>query len=216
MAAESHALQDMQVPASDTQHRADAIVLFADLRGFTAMAEQLSPAVVVRHLNEFFAMLGDAAGRHQGRIFHMAGDCLMAGFGVEDSPEGAASRAAAAAREMLDGFMPMAMRWKAEHEIDAGLGIGIHQGEVVAGTVGVATFSNYTLIGDTVNVASRLCARARAGEMLFSRRFKIALDDCGVPVQAMELPALALRGRRTPIDIYCVPLVSRLPTTSGS
>jgi adenylate cyclase len=214
MTVQSLALQEPQLSASDTQHRADAVVLFADLRGFTAMAERLSPDVVVQHLNEFFAMLADAVVRHDGRIFHMAGDCLMVGFGVEDSPTGAASRAASVAREMLDGFLPMAARWKAAHGIEAGLGVGIHQGEVVAGTVGAAAYSSYTLIGDTVNVASRLCARARAGEMIFSRRFKISLDECGMHVQALELQALALRGRSSPIDIYCVPVQERVHTTS--
>jgi adenylate cyclase len=213
MAVQSLELQDLQLSASGTQHRTDAVVLFADLRGFTAMAERLPPNVVVRHLNEFFAMLADAVVKHGGRIFHLAGDCLMVGFGVEDSPDGAASRAAAVAREMLDGFLPMAARWKDEHGIDAGLGVGIHQGEVVAGTVGAVAYSSYTLIGDTVNVASRLCARARAGKMLFSRRFKISLDECGVHVQALELPALALRGRTNPIDIYCVPVQERVQTT---
>jgi len=214
MAASPLELQDLKVRLSQTQRRTDAVVLFADLRGFTAMAEQLPPDAVVHHLNEFFTLLAEAAVRHGGRIFHMAGDCLMVGFGVEESPQGVASRAASAAREMLDGFAPMAARWRAAHMIEAGLGVGIHQGEVVAGMVGAEAYNSYTLIGDTVNVASRLCARARAGEMLFSRRFKISLDECGASVQAVELPALALRGRRNPIDIYCVPLIERVLTAS--
>jgi class 3 adenylate cyclase len=216
VAASSFALQGLELPPSGTQRRTDAVVLFADLRGFTAMAEQLSPDVVVHHLNEFFSMLAEAVVRHEGRIFHMAGDCLMVGFGVEGSHEGAASRAATAARAMLDGFVPMAGRWKAAHGIEVGLGVGIHQGEVVAGMVGAEAYNSYTLIGDTVNVASRLCARARAGEMLFSRRFKISLDECGTHVQALELPALELRGRRSPVDIYCVPLLERMQATEGS
>src|SRR5512147_735752 len=141
MVASPRSFHDAVAPASAMQRRVDAVVLFADLRGFTAMAEQLPPDIVVRHLNEFFSLLAEAALRHQGRIFHMAGGCLMVGFGVEESHEGAASRAAAAAREMLDGFHPMAVRWKAEHDIEAGVGIGIHQGEVVAGTVGAETFN---------------------------------------------------------------------------
>lgn len=197
---------------SELESRSEAVVLFADLRGFTAMAEQLPPDLVVRLLNELFALLADAAVRNEGRIFNLAGDCLMVGFGVVDDAASAASRAARAAREMLDGFAPLATHWHDEHGIEAGLGIGIHQGEVVAGQVGAPVYHSYTLIGDTVNIASRLCARARAGEMLFSQRFKISLDACGVHVETLALPALQLRGRRSPIDIFCVPLTERLQT----
>lgn len=199
---------------SEPESRSEAVVLFADLRGFTAMAEQLPPDHVVRLLNELFALLADAAVRNEGRIFNLAGDCLMVGFGVLEDSAVAVSRAARAAREMLDGFAPMARRWQEEHDIEAGLGIGIHQGEVVAGQVGAPVYHSYTLIGDTVNIASRLCARARAGEMLFSQRFKISLDASGVHVETLALPALQLRGRRNPIDIFCVPLAERVQTES--
>lgn len=207
MTANPQPLSSWQSPL---ETRAEAVVLFADLRGFTAMAEQLPPDVVVRLLNELFALLADAAVRHDGRIFHLAGDCRMVGFGVLEDSTSAASRAAQAARAMLDGFAPLATRWQRDHGIEAGLGIGIHQGEVVAGQVGAAIYHSYTLVGDTVNIASRLCARARAGEMLFSQRFKVSLDACGVQVETLALPALQLRGRRNPIDIFCVPLAERL------
>jgi adenylate cyclase len=69
---------------------------------------------------------------------------------------------------------------------------------------------NYTIIGDTVNVASRLAQRARAGEVLFSRAVKRSLDARGFDTGALELPPITLRGRTTPIDIYCVPREKRL------
>jgi adenylate cyclase len=69
---------------------------------------------------------------------------------------------------------------------------------------------NYTIIGDTVNIASRLGQRARAGEMLFSDAVKRSLDATGLDVEAMPLPPLQLRGRTTPIDIFCVPSGQRI------
>ena len=69
---------------------------------------------------------------------------------------------------------------------------------------------NYTIIGDTVNIAARLCQRARAGEMLFSGTLKRSLDADGLDVGATALPPLQLRGRSHPIDIFCVPLEKRV------
>jgi class 3 adenylate cyclase len=192
--------------------RAHAVVLFADLRGFTSIAERLSPDAVVTLLNEYFSLLTDITFKHDGTIFHMAGDCLMVGFGVPVVQPDAPERAVRTAREMLDRFGALANTWKDQHEIDAGLGIGINEGDVIAGNVGSAAYMNYTIIGDTVNVASRLCQRARAGEMLFSLTFKRSLDERGVDVGALELPPMTLRGRKTPIDIYCVPLEKRIDT----
>jgi adenylate cyclase len=192
--------------------RVHAVVLFADLRGFTSIAERLSPDAVVLLLNEYFSLLTEITFRHDGTIFHMAGDCLMVGFGVPMQQSDAPERAVWTAREMLERFGALAETWKEHHDIETGLGIGINEGEVIAGNVGSAAYMNYTIVGDTVNVASRLCQRARAGEMLFSRSFKRSLDDRGVVVDAMELPPMTLRGRRTPIDIYCVPLAKRLET----
>jgi class 3 adenylate cyclase len=194
--------------------RAHAVVLFADLRGFTSMAERLSPDSVVTLLNEYFSLLTDITFKHDGTIFHMAGDCLMVGFGVPVVQPDAPERAVRTAREMLDRFGALAHTWKEQHEIEAGLGVGINEGDVIAGNVGSAAYMNYTIIGDTVNVASRLCQRARAGEMLFSRTFKRSLDEHGVDVGALELPPMTLRGRKSPIDIYCVPLEKRLDTTT--
>ena len=191
-------------------HRTRAVVMFADLRGFTGISERLTPQEVVPLLNEYFSLLTTITFRHDGTVFHMAGDCLMIGFGVplvqNDSPE----RAVRTAQEMLERFTALADSWRRRHQIETGLGIGINEGDVVAGNVGSTMFMNYTIIGDAVNIASRLCQRARAGEMVFSRSIKRALDARGLDVQARELPPMTLRGRRTPVDIFCVPLPKRL------
>jgi adenylate cyclase len=205
-------LRDTLLSTADV--RTHAVVLFADLRGFTSISEQLDPSHVVPLLNEFFSLLTEITFRHEGTVFHMAGDGLMLGFGVPleqpDSPE----RAVHAAREMLSCFGALAHSWKERYQIEAGLGIGINEGDVVAGNIGSPTYMNYTLIGDTVNIAARLCQRARAGEMLFSSALKRSLDAHGLDIGATALPPLRLRGRSHPIDIFCVPLEARVQVSA--
>ncbi len=206
-------LEDVQVRdtlLATANARAHAVVLFADLRGFTSISEQLEPSAVVPLLNEYFSLLTEITFRHEGTVFHMAGDGLMLGFGVPLEQSDSAQRAVAAAREMLTSFNALAHDWKERYRIDAGLGIGINEGDVVAGNVGSSSYMNYTIIGDTVNIAARLCQRARAGEMLFSSALKRSLDARGLDIGATALPPLQLRGRSHPIDIYCVPLATRL------
>jgi adenylate cyclase len=190
--------------------RAHAAVMFADMRGFTSISERLPPGQVVELLNEFFASLTDITFEYDGTVFNMAGDSLMVGFGVPVEQSDGAERAILAAQKMLDKFNALADKWKASHNIETGLGIGINVGEVIAGNVGSPAYMNYTIIGDTVNVASRLGQRARAGEMLFSEAVKKSLDATGFDVVALPLPPLVLRGRTTPIDIFCVPTVQRV------
>jgi class 3 adenylate cyclase len=140
----------------------------------------------------------------------MAGDCLMLGFGVPLEQPDSAERAVCAAAEMLTRFGALAGSWRDRYRVDAGLGIGINEGDVVAGNIGSASYMCYTIIGDTVNIAARLCQRARAGEMLFSGTLKQSLDARGMDIGATPLPPLQLRGRSHPIDIFCVPLGRRM------
>lgn len=195
---------------SGSNNRAQAAVMFADMRGFTSISEQLAPSEVVELLNEFFSALTDITFQYDGTVFNMAGDSLMVGFGVPVEQSDGAQRAILAAQKMLQTFSVLAERWKMRFRVDTGLGIGINVGEVIAGNVGSATYMNYTIIGDTVNVASRLGQRARAGEMLFSEAVKKSLDATGFDLAALALPPLVLRGRTNPIDIFCVPTEQRL------
>ena len=201
-------LRDTLLSTADV--RTHAVVLFADLRGFTSISERLEPHEVVPLLNEYFSLLTEITFRHDGTVFHMAGDSLMLGFGVPLEQPDSAQRAVHAAQEMLESFAELARSWKERYQIEAGLGIGINEGDVVAGNIGSNAYMSYTIIGDTVNIAARLCQRARAGEMLFSLALKQSLDKKGVNVGAQHLPAMQLRGRSSPIDIYCVPTETRV------
>ena len=192
-------------------------VLFADLRGYTGIAEKLPVAKVVPLLDEFFRTLARAVEDQGGTIFYMAGDGMMAGFGVHDEPGNGAHEALAAGHAMLQNFAPIATRWRDELEIEAGIGIGLHLGDVAVAALGPPRHKATTLVGDTVNVAARLCSRARAGEVLFSCTVAAALETYAAipgvtlgPAAFLQLPQFELRGRRGPIDIWCVPAPERL------
>jgi class 3 adenylate cyclase/catechol 2,3-dioxygenase-like lactoylglutathione lyase family enzyme len=190
------------------QARVSGTVLFADMRGFTAVAERLSPAEVVPLLNDYFAMLSRVTADHGGTVFHIAGDGLMAGFGLPQPSDDASGRAVAAARNMISGFGRLAEDWKSRLGLETGIGIGINAGDVIVGDVGAPERPSYTLIGDTVNVAARLVQRARAGEALFSRSVRQSLDP--PPGGIVELPPLVLRGRSRPVEIFCMASGMRL------
>ena len=197
-------------------HAARATVLFADLRGYTGMAERLPAVSIVPLLDEFFLILATATETHGGKVYHMAGDGMMAGFGVVDA-DGGARAALAAGHAMLRGFAVVAARWRSELSIEAGIGVGLHLGDVAVGVLGPPGHRATTLVGDTVNVAARLCSRARAGEVLFSCTVAADLEshaatpdtDVGA-TPFLQLPQFELRGRRGPIDIWCVPAPQRL------
>ncbi len=199
-------------PLVGYQTRFDAVILFADLRGFTRMAEQLSPAQVVQLLNKYFSLLTNVTYRYNGVIFNMAGDSLLVGFGVPFEQPDAAERAIKCGHEMLAEFETLSADWREKHGLETGLGIGVNKGEVVAGNVGSPAYMSFTIIGDAVNIASRLMQRARAGEMLLSERVMEALKADQVEVDAISLPPLTLRGRSEPIGLYCIPFRGRIDT----
>jgi class 3 adenylate cyclase len=116
---------------------------------------------------------------------------------------------------MLKSFAPLAARWRNEFGVITGIGIGLHSGEVAMGSLGPPGKQAMTMIGDTANVAARLCSRARAGELLFSGTIAAALaaDDDGLgmgPKPFLQLPQFEVRGRSEPLDIWCIPALERL------
>ena len=193
----------------DRNTRPIVTVLFADLRGFTRMSEQLEPDQVVLLLNEYFTLLTDCAHQNEGTIFNMAGDNLLVGFGAPIAQKDATPRAIKTGQRMLAEFARLAREWKVRHGVEVGLGIGINEGEAVAGNVGSPAYMNYTLIGDTVNTAARITQRARAGEMLFSEQVMRSIRQAGIELNAVELPAMGLKGKSEPLKIFCAPTQQR-------
>ncbi|MGA8708608.1 MAG: adenylate/guanylate cyclase domain-containing protein [Steroidobacteraceae bacterium] len=187
-------------------------VLFADLRGFTAMSEKLKPFHLAALLDEYFNILTQVTENHSGRVYHTAGDSIMAGFGLSERVHDGSEQALAAGRSMLRRFAVLTDRWRHESQVDTGLGVGLHLGEVALATFGPPNRRIQTLVGDTANVAARLCSRARAGEVLFSGTVADSLRDRSLCDGAfLQLPRFEMRGRREPLDIWCIPASRRDP-----
>jgi adenylate cyclase len=183
-----------------------ATVLSVDLRGYDVLAEKLSPAQVVSLLGEFFTVLTGAVLESGGQIFRMAEADMMAGFGVGDSRHTQIREAMIAARTIQQRFAPIRASWQNLYAIDAGIGIGVHRGEVAIGVFGPSECAALTLVGDTAHVASLLCRRARAGEVLLSAAVHLPNE----PMPLLHLPQLHLRGRSAPLDVWCAPVETRL------
>jgi len=191
-----------EITLADQKNRQDAVILFADLRGFTAMSEMLQPRDVVSLLNEFFTMLTEVGYRFDGTIFNMAGDCLLIGFSVPFYQDDASQRAVNAAITMQQEFNCLYDIWKTTYQVDVGLGIGINKGEIIVGNVGSPNYMNYTVIGDTVNVASRLVSLAKRGEIILSTSIYNALgntDDLG-HIEALE--PVSLKGKAQEQQVF--------------
>ncbi len=189
------------------------VATFADLRGFTRMSETIDATAVVDLLNEFFTVLVARVHSHGGTAISMAGDCLMAAFGIPLPLPDAAERALLAAVGMMADFRPIAEDWTARFGVTTGLGIGVASGEVVAGNIGSPEFMNYTAIGDVVNVAARLKDRARAGEVLFTPSLLRDIKREDLLVNVLPLGSIALKGKARPLEIYCLPAHDRIQTS---
>lgn len=192
------------------RHRDCCAVMFVDMRGFTRASAQLQPDGLVELLEGYFALVVDLTTAHGGRPCNMAGDGVVVAFGLDDAPTEPASQALRAARAVLDGWKTVAAGWRSRHDVATGLGIGIHLGPVLAGPIGPPSFRHDTVVGDTVNIAARLCQRARAGEALFSDAVRGAPGIDALGLEMLALPPLQIRGRDAPLGMHCLPAPERL------
>lgn len=181
--------------------RAGVVALFADLRGFTHLSETVPVSSIVPMLNEFFTELTAAAHDNEGTVFSMAGDSLLVGFNVPVPQPDATARAVATGRAMIQRFAPVAARWRTEHGVATGIGVGIEAGEVVVGNVGAPSFMSYTIVGDPVNVAARLMQTAAANEILIGPRASLSLHQLLGRSTPLERRGVVLKGKAEPVDV---------------
>jgi class 3 adenylate cyclase len=149
-----------------------AIVLFSDVRGFTSMTEKLKPQETVRFLNRMFTEFEEVLAFSGGEINKFIGDAILCFFPLpEDNPEPAAKRAILAGLRLQDAFHQLqgTFRETYSESVHTGLGVGMAGGEVIMGNLGSARRMEFTLIGDTVNLASRLCSIAEDGQVLINQ-----------------------------------------------
>ncbi|HEX5580021.1 MAG TPA: adenylate/guanylate cyclase domain-containing protein, partial [Gemmatimonadaceae bacterium] len=157
--------------------RRPVAVVFSDIRGFTTLAERMEPDEVAQLLSEYFTEMVECVFRHGGTLDKFIGDSVMAQWGAPIGAPDDAQRALAAALDMMDALSVLNERWRARGRPELGIGIGLAYGEVFAGNIGSERRLEYTVIGDTVNTASRVCAAAAAGEVLLTDEFRQALSD---------------------------------------
>ncbi len=136
--------------------RREVTVLMADIRGFTRLCEQYEPEVITKLLNCYFAEMSNIIFRHNGMIDKFIGDAIMAVFGTPQEEGNRSQQAIDAARQMLQRLPELNQRFAQEGLPQIQIGIGVHSGEAIAGNVGSESRMDYTVIGDTVNVAARI------------------------------------------------------------
>lgn len=173
-------------------------VLFADIRGFTALSEKEKPEKVVGLLNRYFSVMTDIIFEHGGTLDKYIGDGLMAIFGAPTAGEEDALNAVKAAVTMQKRLSQLNAELNAEGYINVSIGIGLHTGEATIGYIGSNKRSEYTAIGDTVNLASRLESNAAGGEILMSEATAAASGNL-IPVNVRD--PLTVKNRVQPVNV---------------
>ena len=181
--------------------RRPTTVLFSDIRGFTAMAESMGPDAIAQLLSEYFTEMVEVIFEHGGTLDKFIGDAIMALWGAPIAHSDDPDRALRAALAMQRSIARLNERWVAQGRPEIGVGIGINHGEVFAGNIGSHRRLEYTVIGDAVNIASRLCAEAGPGEILVS---EAVLGVVREQVSYDYLPEMALKGKAHVVQVYRV------------
>jgi adenylate cyclase len=188
-------------PAALAPVQREVTVLFSDIRGFTTMSEGLEPRAVLAVLDDYFGRMSQIVKGHDGVVGKFLGDGLLAFWGVPDRVEDHALRAVRAATDMQRGLVELNRLRAEDGEPPIKIGIGIHTGTVAAGTLGGALQSEYTVIGDAVNVASRIegLTKDHAVEILISDATWAQLEGA---VPGRRLAEETIRGRKEPVVLY--------------
>jgi class 3 adenylate cyclase len=173
-----------------TSGRTSLAILFADVRQFSNFAETRDPEVVIQLLNQVLSIEADTVKKHGGDIDKFVGDEVVAWFSGPDRCQ----RAVRAGNEMI-----ASLQSRFNGQPGTTIGVGIHVGEVVVGSIGSAERRDYTAIGSTVNLAARLCASAHAGQILVSQAVAKELGD---QADLKPLTPIPLKGFSGPVPVF--------------
>lgn len=179
--------------------RRQITVMFADVVGFTPLAERETAETVVTMLNELFTILTEIVFRHGGTVDKFVGDCVMAIWGAPDDQADHAKRALLAAEDMLRWLEAGNESWLERFGFSVELAIGINSGEAVVGNFGSETRMEYTAIGDAVNIAARLESIARPNQILVTHATRAAAGDV---VAFRSLGVRSLVGKSDPVELF--------------
>jgi len=188
-------------------HRREIVVVFCDLRGYTAFTETAEPEEVLDFLREYHGALGPLVAQFEGTLDQFSGDGIMVFFNDPVPIPDPAARAVKMAIAMREAAGALIADWR-ERGRDLGFGAGIGQGYATLGQIGFSERSGYTAIGTVCNVAARLCAEAKDGQILLSQRVNVALKGS---VATEQVGALTLKGLTQPVVAYNVPLAATQP-----
>lgn len=192
---------------TDRTEKKRVLVLFSDLRSFTSLSEKSDPERLILQLNEYFDRMADCITRNGGTIDKFIGDAIMAVFGGLVDVEFPADAAIQTALEMHKELHSLNQEWALSNFPILESGIGLHYGEVVQGTIGSKNRMDFTVIGDSVNIASRiegLCSSLQKNILLSSTVYDL-LADRNRPL-CESLGKFKVKGRETEIDLYSLNL----------
>jgi adenylate cyclase len=183
-------------------------VLFADIRNFTRISEQLSPEATVKMLNTYLSVVTDAVIRHDGIVNKFGGDNIMA---VWNAPQSQPEHTLLAVKAAWEAQQKIAeLQQRDSRLLPVQFGIGINTGIALAGNIGSAGRTEYTVIGDSINVASRICSSAPGGEIWIGAETYNQTKDY---IETEELKSQSFKGKAAPIIVYRVtawrPIISQ-------
>lgn len=198
IAARIAAEPDVTVQAAEAR----VTILFVDISGFTEMSSSMKPQQVVDLLNAYFPALVEVVFRHAGTLEKFIGDALLAIWGAPFVHPDDADRAVAAAIDMQRSVAPLNERLTAAGLDPIAIHIGLCSGPVAAGYIGTESYVQYAAIGDTTNVASRICSVAGAGEILIAESTRVLLTRPGVVLE--PVPPVTVKGKAEPLVLHRV------------
>ncbi len=176
-------------------------VLFADIKNFTKMSEQMSVENVFSMLNQVFSRISEIIFKHDGTLDKFIGDAVMAFFGAPVIHEDDTSRAVSVAVEIIETVEKMSCEFKKEFGVDLGFSIGVNLGEAIVGNIGSPSRMEYTAIGDTVNLAARLQANAGFNEILINETVYEKIKD---KFKCIKEDTFYVKGKEIPVNAYKV------------
>jgi class 3 adenylate cyclase len=188
-------------------HRREIVVVFCDLRGYTAFTETAEPEEVLDFLREYHGALGPLVSQFEGTLDQFSGDGIMVFFNDPVPCPDPAERVVKMATAMREAAGKLIASWRRRGRL-LGFGAGIAQGYATLGQIGFAERSGYTAIGTVCNLAARLCAEAQDGQILIGQRVAVAVEET---ITLEEVGSLTLKGLTQPVVAYNVPLAAIQP-----